>query len=137
MADVNTYTYQIDGSTRSFTIPTYVESLDYLRVDIDGTEITDPSVFRLIHNALVFEDNSLMTEGSILRIITTDSIGVYADDDIFMKFDALGTGTQLTITLGATPAGAELSTNTDSLQAAVVTGTPITLVFNGVRWNAV
>lgn len=137
MADVVTYTFQIDGSNRQFPIPTLVEGLEYLRVDIDDVVISDPTKFRLIHNALVFEDTSLLTTGSILRIITTDTIGEYADDNILMNFIGLGVGTQLTLSLAGTPAGVDLSTNTNNLQAGLVTGTSITLEFDGVNWNPV
>ena len=134
MADVNTYTYQLDGDIRKFPIPTLVDSLDYLRVDIDGAEITDPSTFRLIHNALVFEDNSLLSAGSTLRIITTDEIGVYADDNIALTFGQLEVGAQLTVSLSGSAAAVELGTVTDSLQAAITTGSSITLQFDGVNW---
>lgn len=137
MADVNTYTYKLDGDIRTFPIPTLVDGEEYLRIDVDGVELTDPDKFRVIHNALVFDDTSLLPAGSILRIITTDTIGQYASDDIMMDFVQVGIGTQLTISLAGTSAGVELSTNTDSLQAGVVTGTSLTLEFDGVNWNPV
>lgn len=138
MADVNEYTYQLDGTVRSFNIPTLVGGEEYLRIDVDGTQVTDADKFRLIHNALVFDDTSLLPDGSILRIITTDTIGEYASDDILMTMVTLETGARITISCDATPAIAiDLTTNTDSLSTSVVSGTSITLEFDGVNWNPV
>lgn len=138
MADVNTYTYQLDGDVRSFNIPAIVDGEEYLRVDVDGAQITDPDKFRLIHNALVFDDTSLLPAGSILRIITTDTIGEYASDDILMTMATLTAGAQITISCAAgSSLSIGLSNNTDSLQASVASGNSITLEFDGVSWNIV
>ena len=135
MADVNTYTYQLDGDVRSFNIPTVISGEEYLRIDVDGVQVTDADKFRLIHNALVFDDTSLLPAGSVLRVITTDTIGEYASDNILMTMTTIAVGATITISCSASPSvSLGLSTNTDGLSESVVTGTSITLEFDGVTW---
>ena len=67
------FTFTLDGSTRMFPIPIIVKGDNYIQLDVDGVVITDRSVYDLVNNKVVFEDTSLLPDGSLLRALVAQS----------------------------------------------------------------
>lgn len=67
------FTFTLDGSTRMFPIPIIVKGDNYIQLDVDGVVITDRGAYDIVNNKVVFEDTSLLPNGSLLRALVAQS----------------------------------------------------------------
>lgn len=70
------HTYTGDGSTRGFRVPTRIIGDDYVRIEIDGTYVSDRSKWDIVNNTILF--------------VTAPAIGAVVDIQIATSQEALG-----------------------------------------------
>lgn len=67
------FTFALDGATRMFPIPIVVKGDQYIQLDVDGTVVTDRSLYDIINNKVVFWNTDLLPNGSTLRALVAQS----------------------------------------------------------------
>jgi hypothetical protein len=67
------YTYDLDGTTRVFFVPTTIKGEDYCRLEVDSTIINDRSKFDIVNNSIVFVDAADVPSGSQLDVLVVQS----------------------------------------------------------------
>ena len=67
------YTYDLDGTTRVFYVPTIIKGESYCRLEVDSEIINDTSKFDIVNNSIVFVDEADVPSGSQLDVLVVQS----------------------------------------------------------------
>lgn len=67
------HSFDLDGATRVFPIPSPIKGDNYCRLEVDGTIINDRSKYDIVNNSIVFIDVADVPDGSQLDVLVVQS----------------------------------------------------------------
>lgn len=67
------HSFNLDGSTRVFPIPSPIKGDNYCRLEVDGTVINDRAKYDIVNNSVVFIDVADVPSGSQLDVLVVQS----------------------------------------------------------------
>ena len=67
------HSFNLDGSTRVFPIPSPIKGDNYCRLEVDGTIINDRTKYDIVNNSIVFLDVADVPSGSQLDVLVVQS----------------------------------------------------------------
>ena len=67
------HSFSLDGTSRVFPISSNLKGDNYCRLEVDGVIINDRSKYDIVNNSIVFNDLSIIPEGSQLDVLVVQS----------------------------------------------------------------
>lgn len=116
------HSFDLDGATRVFPIPSPIKGDNYCRLEVDGVIINDRSKYDIVNNSIVFIDAADVPDGSQLDVLVVQSEEAIGQLTITTNIDIVATNI------------ADINTVADDITNVDTTATNITNV-NTVATN--
>ena len=109
------HTYNLDGSTRVFPVPSPIKGDNYCRLEVDGVIVNDRSKYDIVNNSIVFIDAADVPDGSQLDILVVQSEEAIGQLAITTNIDIVASNITDINTVGADIEA--VNTNADNIVA--------------------
>jgi hypothetical protein len=126
------HSFNLDGSTRIFPVPSPIKGDNYCRIEVNGAILNDRSKYDIVNNSVVFVSATDVPAGGQLDILVVQSEEAIGQLAITTNIDIVATGISTINTVGASIASinavaaaiddvltAETSATTATAQAAL------------------